>query len=269
MNPELNAPLLVVPSHAAHQPRALTLACELGVPCLTPDADPARMDSAQLALLVEDDGLALQTCGPKAPGPVRVDFLQGAVAHRRRFGGGAGQQIAKAIGIKGGRRPSVADVTAGLGRDGFVLATLGCTVTLVERSPVVASLLADGLARAQQDPEVGPIIARLSLITGDSIHWLEQLGPDGPACPDVIYLDPMFPHSNKTAQVKKEMRLFRDLVGDDPDAEALLARALKVARYRVVVKRPRKAPPIAGPEPGFRLEGKSGRFDIYPLRGFD
>ena len=46
------------------------------------------------------------------------------------------------------------------------------------------------------------------------------------------------------------------------------AAALALASHRVVVKRPRKAPAIAGPRPGYTLEGKSSRYDIYPKRSF-
>ena len=71
---------------------------------------------------------------------------------------------------------------------------------------------------------------------------------------------------DKSALVKKEMRLFRPLVGDDLDAPALLAAALQLASHRVVVKRPRKAPPIEGIKPGYVLEGKSSRYDVYPKK---
>ncbi len=84
--------------------------------------------------------------------------------------------------------------------------------------------------------------------------------------PQVIYLDPMFPHRDKSALVKKEMRVFRPLVGDDLDAPALLEAALALATHRVVVKRPRKAPIIDGPKPSHGLEGKSSRYDIYPKK---
>lgn len=83
---------------------------------------------------------------------------------------------------------------------------------------------------------------------------------------DVVYLDPMFPHRDKSALVKKEMQLFRPVVGDDPDASALLEAALACARYRVVVKRSRRAPAIEGVAPGLTLEGKSSRYDVYPLK---
>lgn len=218
---------------------------------------------AEFALQLGDAGLQLVDLGPEAPGPVRVDFVEGAAAHRRLFGGGSGQMIAKAVGIQSGVRPRILDATAGLGRDAFVLATLGCPLTLIERQPLVAALLEDGLARAARDPEVAPIVARMQLLTGDAVA-LMRAWQDEP--PQVIYLDPMFPHRDKSALVKKEMRLFRPLVGDDLDAPALLEVALALASHRVVVKRPRKAPCIDGPKPSHQLEGKSSRYDIYPKK---
>lgn len=219
--------------------------------------------AADFALQFGDAGLCLQELGPGAPGPVLVDFVGGALAHRRRQGGGSGQMIAKAVGIQPGIRPDVLDATAGLGRDAFVLAQLGCAVSLIERQPVIAALLADGLRRARLDEEVAPIVARMQLMQGDAIALMQ--GWSAPP-PQVIYLDPMFPHRDKSSLVKKEMLLLRPLVGDDLDAPALLAAALGLATHRVVVKRPRKAPNVDARTPGYVLEGKSSRFDIYPIR---
>lgn len=219
--------------------------------------------SADFALQLGAAGLQFVELGPQAPGAVRVDFVEGAVAHRRLFGGGTGQMIAKAVGVQSGVRPQVLDATAGLGRDAFVLASLGCQMTLIERQPLIAALLEDGLARAKGDAEVGPIVAHMQLLHGDAIQLMA--GWVGTP-PQVIYLDPMFPHRDKTALVKKEMRLFRPLVGADQDAPALLAAALELASHRVVVKRPRKAPCIEGPKPSYALEGKSSRYDIYPKK---
>ena len=218
---------------------------------------------SEFALQLGAHGLQFAELGAQAPGPIRVDFLEGAVAHRRQFGGGSGQMIAKAAGLQPGVRPSVLDATAGLGRDAFVLAQLGCPVTLIERQPLIAALLEDGLRRARADAEVGAIVARMRLLRGDAIEAMRAW--EGEA-PQVIYLDPMFPHRDKSAQVKKEMRLFRPLAGADDDAPALLAAALALATHRVVVKRPRKAPAIAGATPGYALEGNSSRFDIYPKK---
>jgi len=224
---------------------------------------PLQDDEADFALQVTDSGLQLQQLSEDAPGAVRVDFAEGAVAHRRLFGGGTGQMIAKAVGIQPGVRPSVLDATAGLGKDAFVLASLGCSMSLIERQPIIAALLEDGLARGRDDHDVAAIIARMRLLTGNSIELIRGWQDEAP---QVIYLDPMFPHREKTALVKKEMRLFRPLVGDDMDAPALLEAALALASHRVVVKRPRKAPCIEGPKPGYALDGKSSRYDVYPKK---
>jgi len=217
----------------------------------------------EFALQLGDEGLQFVELGPQAAGPVKVDFVAGAVAHRRLYGGGSGQMIAKAVGIQPGVRPLLLDATAGLGRDAFVLAELGCAVTLIERQPLIAALLADGLQRARAVPEVASIVAQMQLLCGNAIDLMQAWRGEPP---QVIYLDPMFPHRDKTALVKKEMRLFRPLVGDDDDAPALLEAALALATHRVVVKRSRKAPAIAGEQPGYVLEGKSSRYDIYPKK---
>ena len=220
---------------------------------------------AEFALQLGPDGLQLQELGGDAGGPVRVDFLEGAVAHRRQYGGGSGQMIAKAVGIRSGIRPAILDATAGLGRDAFVLAQLGCRVTLIERHPLIGALLADGMGRALCDSEVGPIIRRMDLRLGNAIELIRSWSDEPP---QVIYLDPMFPHREKSSLVKKEMRVFRPLVGDDDDAAQLLEAALTLATHRVVVKRPRKAPGVGDQPPGYVLEGKSSRYDIYPKKAF-
>ncbi len=198
---------------------------------------------------------------------LRVDFISGKSAHRRRYGGGRGQPLARAVGLKAAHTPSLIDATAGLGRDAFVLASLGCTVQLIERSPIIAALLADGLRRAQADPEIGDWVAqRLALHQGDAFAYLQQRTLA--QFPEVIYLDPMYPARKKTALVKKDMRLLQQLLGQDEDSPdedspALLEMALQRARRRVVVKRPKAAPPLSTHPPDVSISSKNTRFDIY------
>ena len=245
----------------AHAARAL--ADELGLRWLG-SAEPKKVRDVPLLLFSDDRGLCLQLTGKGAPGPVRAEFVTGKMGYRREHGGGAGQLVAKAVGLQKTRQPlQVLDATAGLGQDAFVLAGLRCEVTLYERNPVIHALLADGLARAALNPDCAPVVARMHLQPGNAIDRLA--GSDSDVA-DVIYLDPMFPHRDKSARVKKEMEVFRQVVGDDDDAGELLAAALRSARYRVVVKRPRKAPAVSGPEPATRVEGKSSRYDIYPIK---
>lgn len=196
-------------------------------------------------------------------GAVFVDFVSGAMAHRRKFGGGRGEAIAKAVGIKQDYLPSVIDATAGLGRDAFVLAAIGCQVKLVERHPVVRLLLQDGLQRAYADTEIGEMIQKnMQLLP---VNHIAQLDP-ATAAVDVVYLDPMYPHKQKSALVKKEMRVFQHLVGADLDSDDLLAPALALAQKRVVVKRPDYAQFLANIPAHFSRETKNHRFDIYSCK---
>ncbi|GGP26897.1 class I SAM-dependent methyltransferase [Silvimonas amylolytica] len=232
-------------------------AAQFGLPLL----DAAPETGHYLAW--ERERLVLAEVGEKAR--VEVDLIEGAQAHRRKFGGGRGQPVAKAVGLKAGNTPTVLDATAGLGRDAFVLATLGCTVHLLERNPVACALLADGLRRGTADPDIARIVGRMQLEQHDARQWLPEQGQ--PASYDVVYLDPMFPEPDKRARAKKDMHAFQTLIGGDTDADVLLAPARTIARQRVVVKRPRTAPWLAGVKPDFSFDGESTRFDAYlPLR---
>jgi len=227
-------------------------------------------DTSEFALVLTNERLELRKVDEPKLGAIYVDWVSGAVAHRRKFGGGKGQSIAKAAGLNKGATPTVLDGTAGLGRDAFVLASLGCKVQMVERHPVVAALLDDGLKRAKQDNEIGPWVSeRVTLIHASSHDALDNLANDESFVrPDVVYLDPMYPHpenKKKTALVKKEMRVFQSLVGADNDADALLAPALKLATKRVVVKRPDYANWLANQKPSMAIETKKNRFDVYVI----
>ncbi|MGD8593525.1 MAG: class I SAM-dependent methyltransferase [Gammaproteobacteria bacterium] len=191
-----------------------------------------------------------------------IDYAGGDIAHRAQHGGGRRQALAKAMGLKSGHSPNVIDATAGLGRDAFVLANLGCRVRMVERSPIMACLLEDALRRAAYDEHLNPWInQRLQLVTGDALQKIPLLCEA--SATDAIYIDPMYPPRSKSALVKKEMRFIQALVGKDIDSEELLAVALKYSTKRVVIKRPSYAAPIEGPKPSHTIESKNTRYDVY------
>ena len=205
-----------------------------------------------------------QRSKPSKAESIHVDFIGGKANHRRLHGGGKGQDIAKAIGLHKIENPTVLDLTAGMGSDAFVLATLGAEVTMVERNPIVHALLKDALERINlsADSDLQEILSRLTLKNSDSLETLNKLHED--ERPDVIYLDPMFPTRSKSAQVKKEMQFFHDIVGQDIDSETLLLKALHLAKKRIVVKRPRLAEQLTDKvHPDFTITGKSTRYDVY------
>ncbi|NNM52351.1 MAG: class I SAM-dependent methyltransferase [Pseudomonadales bacterium] len=211
-------------------------------------------------LWLDGEGLALREVRPDAPGPVRVDFREAGMTWRVQHGGGAGEMIARACGLRRQAGLTVLDATAGLARDAFLLASLGAQVLMCERSPLILALLEDGLSRAAVDTALTDVFGRMHLLSGDAISRMHQ--PDLPEI-DVVYLDPMFPQREKSARVKKAMAAFQGLLGESDDGAFLLAPALQLARRRVVVKRPRLAACLGDIKPDEVISGKSSRFDLY------
>ena len=207
-------------------------------------------------LIADESGISLCRAGEK--GCVRVDFDGGAAHYRRTKGGG--ELIAKAVNHT--TQPTVWDATGGLGRDSFVLASLGLKVHTFEQNPVVACLLSDGLNRAGQSEETREIAQRITLHFGNAVDLMKELATQN-GSPDVVYLDPMYPERRKTAAVKKEMAYFHDLVGAAQDEAELLDAALNTAKKRIVVKRPRLGEFLDGRKPAYQYTGKSTRFDVY------
>jgi 16S rRNA (guanine1516-N2)-methyltransferase len=188
-----------------------------------------------------------------------VDFVHGKNGFRLAKNCTIKQAIARAVGIKPGFRPTILDGTAGLGTDAFVLASLGCTINLCERSPVVGALLEDGLLRAAKEEKTIEIVKKLFLVHSDTIEYLSKSTESF----HTIYLDPMYPHSNQSALNKQALRVIRSLVGGDQDGPELLENSLQKANNRVVVKRPRHAPLLSDVQPSHVIEMKNSRFDIY------
>ena len=195
---------------------------------------------------------------------LRADFSR--LKPRVKAGRLQQELLVKAAKVKGVATPLALDATAGLGEDSFLLAAAGFSVELYERNPTMAALLADALARAADDPELGRVVSRMHLHTSDSVDALRALE----SAPDVVYLDPMFPARRKSAAVKKKPQLMQQFEPpcSDEEAVALLQAALEARPRKVVVKRPVKGPCLADLKPAYVVEGKSIRYDCYvPIRG--
>lgn len=195
----------------------------------------------------------------RAPVELRVDFVKGAVAHRLRFGGGRGQDIAKAMGFRNGNTPTIIDATAGLGRDSFLLASLGAQVTMIERSEKMHMLLEQGMERAfNEGGQFREIIERMTLLKGDAKDIIPTLTAEA------ILIDPMHPERKNSALVKQDLRQVRDIVGSNEDAADLVRLAIMHAQKRVVLKWPAKADPIEGVQKcSHQILGKTTRYDVF------
>lgn len=247
--------ICIVCTHSSRIEQALKLAEETGLPLLE-----SMSDDFDLQLFFEEDRVRLFDSHLKTD--IYVDFAHGALAHRQQFGGGRGQALAKAIGLKKGKTPAVLDITAGLARDAYILAALGCKITLVEQSPVLYTLIEDGVKRGLEEPASAEVLLNfMNLVNADAILYMEHM--DVAPRPEVIYIDPMYPEKKKSALVKKDMQILQRLLGKDEQAETLLKSALAHAGKRVVVKRPIHAQPVGGIEPDTCISSKKTRYDVY------
>lgn len=223
------------------------------------DALEAARCGAALLLSRHDGALGLTRPDGREK-PLVVDFRAGPLGFRRAHDRARHELVVRACGGVPADDDRVIDATAGIGRDAALLAAVGYQVTMIERDPVLALMLADGLQRlAEQEPAAA---ARLTLLGGDALDLL----PAHRQTVDVVLLDPMFPERHKQAAVKKALQFIQQLASAPADGEelALLAAARDCARRRVVVKRPPRAPDLANVAPAHRLGGKAVRFDIYP-----
>jgi 16S rRNA (guanine1516-N2)-methyltransferase len=238
--------------------KAKELARQLNLPFISYNQDSSHL----FLLVVTPKRLELQESGIKNSKPIFVDFLASSLSYRIKCGGGNKQLIAKAVGIKSRMRPTILDTTAGLGIDAFVLASLGCEVVMLERSPTIGALLQDGLERFKENALVKNIKMELYILQAQ--NYLNKIIHAKIKKPDVIYLDPMYPERRKAALGKKSMRVLRELVGADDDAAEALVLALQCANKRVVVKRPSYAPNLGLIKPDLKFSaGSSCRYDIY------
>lgn len=218
------------------------------------EAAQRAAQGAGLALEQRPEGLTLLGDGMELTG----DFSQ--LLPRLRQDRLSKELLVRAAHIKGAEHPLRAvDATAGLGEDSLLLAAAGYEVLLVERDPVIAALLADCLRRARADERLAAMAGRMHLQPGEATLVLGQL----PQAPHLVYLDPMFPAKGKAALTKKKLQLFQRLEPPCAQEEELLAAALAAGPRRVVVKRPLKAPALAGRKPSHSVEGKTIRYDVF------
>lgn len=224
-----------------------------------------RSDNHDLQLLFHDDLVELYDRHLNTS--ISVDFVAGTLAHRQQYGGGRGQALAKAAGLKSGATPTVLDTTAGMAGDAFVLATLGCPVTMIERSAIVYCLIENAIERASLHDSFQTILQQgFQAINRDARDYIREQLKMGKPAPDVIYLDPMFPQKQKSALVKKDMQILQRLHVNEDDNAELLEVALLFAVKRVVVKRPINAGTISDRKPDTCIKSKKTRYDIYTIR---
>lgn len=230
--------------------------CPAGLPGVSVESEDAAKEAGlKLVMGYHQGHLSLWVPGGKET-PLSVDFSHGKQGYRLDHDRVRHERLVKALGKPREDRHRVVDATAGLGRDAALMAQAGFQVILIERSPLIHALLADGLARAP-----AALAEQMTLLPCQDSRDLQE------SVLHAVYLDPMFPSREKSAAVKKDL-LWLQWINDYPSLEeeqAMMEWACALSPHRIVVKRPAKAPDLAGRAPGFSQKGKAVRFDVYPL----
>jgi len=195
--------------------------------------------------------------------------------------------LIQALKISSKKNVQVWDLTAGFGVDAGLIASSDCYVTMVEKNPILATILYHALDQGYLPK------ANLQLVFGDSMAFLQEHRLHSKAhnddfeiqynqvVPNIIYVDPMF-NDKKNAKSKKSMQLIEMLCMDEISASSegistempqsnmvdesveLFNLAVSTARDKVVVKRDNKQPSlVVAPKPSYGVQGKTIRYDVY------
>jgi 16S rRNA (guanine1516-N2)-methyltransferase len=227
------------------------------------------------SLVQTPEGLGLKSTLPELRGLFHLDYLQGNLGFRLTPERVLHEPLAKVID----KHAWVIDATGGLGKDGLMLAMMGCKVWMCEAHPLLSALIQDALERAKNSPNFNFFLGhpdKFQFFPEDAKNILEKLvNLPKENRPEIVYLDPMFPVRKKSSLVKKEMQWLK-AIHDEPNSteqphaylvtpeEALFDLAIKTATKRVIVKRPLHAPTLVQkPPPSFSKLFQSARFDVY------
>lgn len=189
---------------------------------------------------------------------VRFDWSSQISYHKQRNYALRKEPLAKALGLRGDSVSHVWDATCGTGKDSLLIHSFGARVSAFERVPTVACLI---LQEALANEAV--LDNRFKFHYGTMIDVFNKGEVE---LPDVIYFDPMFPDEGrkKSALPRKEMQIFKTIVGSDEDSGDFLTWALQQKVKRVVVKR-HPGSPFLKKNPTASFESKSVRYDMYSL----
>jgi len=303
------ARIVVVYANDSAKSRASSVAGQLQVPLRQidkagshePDALLGNGQAEPIFCLEIGEKESQLTWDNPRPGKFQISFTSGSNGYRRTRASPRSDTLARAIGLNRQMTRaeiadwSVLDATAGACTDTWAMAAYGCKVLAFERSGCLHVLQTDALHQATALPETHVCASRITLVNADAGNWLQNLvshsiqdDQGSPnrlssitkasvakpsyrySAPDVIYIDPMYPHRKKSAAVKKGMQTLQRLLGPDLDSQQLLDAALLAAASftikRVVVKRPTGAELLNNSfsiEPAHSHESKNTRYDVY------
>ncbi len=168
------------------------------------------------------------------------------------------QGLLKACSNKKNTIKKITDLTAGWGKDSYLLAHQGQQIKMLEHSLFIYHCL-NYLLKSAKDESNTQLFQQMSLQQLNSYSYLQQDNIDEVDC---FYIDPMFPAHKSTARPGKDLQLLQGIT-QNQSIEQVFQLALKKGAQRVVVKRPLHAPCLNDMKPDISYREKTIRFDVY------
>jgi len=208
----------------------------------------------QTHLNFSEDGLSFFHPEARSKKKFQIDFNSGSTGWRIKRADHE-KLIKKALG-KSDVPLNILDCTAGMLQDTLLFLSLGHQVTALEQSKILFHLLQDGISRSKDQH----IFKKLNLINTKASSYAAQAKNF-----DVIYFDPMYPATKKTAlssgQIEYISKILEIEYLKDNSINDFEVLQLIPAR-KMVVKRPIKAKPFSL-QTNYQVFGKTTRFDVY------
>ncbi|MFG1498791.1 class I SAM-dependent methyltransferase [Halobacteriovorax sp. XZX-3] len=207
---------------------------------------------------------------PARDSSLKLDWATDLQTHLKRNYAVTKEPLFRALKLKGGdiEHNKVVDATLGTGKDACLLLSFGCHLDCFERNPYVfgLALWAYEKAISFENEKISNIFKKyMSISYGQAT--LADTGSDFKRC----FYDPMYEMTKskaKSALSRKEMEVFKDLVGKDTDQDLYLW-SLCTKFPLVCLKRPIKANEVQIPtdckHQRVVYSGKSTRYERYFL----
>jgi len=211
--------------------------------------------NSSITLRIEDLAISLASSISQQAICYQHSFLDSKLISRANQ---KNQALLRACNNKKKTINTILDLTAGWGKDSFMLASQGHQVQMVEQNVLLAACLKYLISIAVKEDNHSAC-QRLEIVQENSLSLLRR--GDAPIA-DCIYLDPMFPSHKSSAKPGKDLQMLQLLTLNQHIEDSFLL-ALQLAGHRVVVKRPLHAPNITEQKADIVYKEKTVRFDVY------
>ena len=129
------------------------------------------------------------------------------------------------------KNSSILDCTGGFARDAAVLASLGNDVTLIDRNPLIMSLLVNAREKIKSD-DIRYIFSRIKIRFGNCIEFIRNTSKHF----EYIYFDFMF-NINKSALPSKNEQFLREIVKNDINENVdIIHETIQRVKSKIIIK---------------------------------